>query len=200
MYSDSGQYLPKQFQSNSVDTPENIISSQLDTWEHCEVTWANNTTANPRWGQVTPTVIKTVVWNFNLVQGLVKTMVTVTGSFNWNVSLFNKSYGNIQNVIYFPSVPRVSSFQWMLKLYSLVMGGLGIILSLSWTCFHVYVLSVTSLPELRQHRSDIIIIFYFISSPLSVNICKNFGHSIIYPGIAEFAFYLKYCQITPSLY
>ena len=29
--SDSGQYLPKQFQSNSVDTPENIISSQLDT-------------------------------------------------------------------------------------------------------------------------------------------------------------------------
>ena len=50
------------------------------------------------------------------------------------------------------SVPRVTSVQWMLKLYSVVMAGLGIILSLSWTCFHVYVLSVTQLPELRQQR------------------------------------------------
>ena len=49
-------------------------------------------------------------------------------------------------------VPRVTSVQWMLKLYSVVMAGLGIILSLSWTCFHVYVLSVTQLPELRQQR------------------------------------------------
>ena len=53
------------------------------------------------------------------------------------------------------SVPRVTSVQWMLKLYSVVMAGLGIILSLSWTCFHVYVLSVTQLPELRQQRSAI---------------------------------------------
>ena len=49
-------------------------------------------------------------------------------------------------------MPRVTSVQWMLKLYSVVMAGLGIILSLSWTCFHVYVLSVTQLPELRQQR------------------------------------------------
>ena len=52
-------------------------------------------------------------------------------------------------------MPRVTSVQWMLKLYSVVMAGLGIILSLSWTCFHVYVLSVTQLPELRQQRSAI---------------------------------------------
>ena len=49
-------------------------------------------------------------------------------------------------------MPRVSSVRWLLKLYSVVVAGLGLILSLSWTCFHLYVLSVTSLPELRQHR------------------------------------------------
>ena len=60
------------------------------------------------------------------------------------------------------SVPRVSSVRWLLKLYSVVLAGLGLILSLSWTCFHLYVLSVTSLPELRQHRCRIIQILSFI--------------------------------------
>ena len=42
--------------------------------------------------------------------------------------------------------------KWIVKLYSLVLGGLGVILSFTWICFHLYVLSVTSLAELRQHR------------------------------------------------
>lgn len=48
--------------------------------------------------------------------------------------------------------PSLSSLRWMVKLYSLVLGGLGVILSFTWICFHLYVLSVTSLPELRQQR------------------------------------------------
>ena len=50
------------------------------------------------------------------------------------------------------SCPRVASFKWCLKLYSMVMGGLGILLSFIWGCFHLYVLSQTSLDELRQQR------------------------------------------------
>ena len=50
------------------------------------------------------------------------------------------------------SVPRLSSMRWLLKLYGLVMSGLGIILSLAWSCFHIFVLSVTNLQELRQQR------------------------------------------------
>ena len=48
--------------------------------------------------------------------------------------------------------PGILSFQWCLKLYSLVLGGLGLLLSFIWVFFHVYVLSQTSLQELRQLR------------------------------------------------
>jgi len=48
--------------------------------------------------------------------------------------------------------PGLASLRWMVKLYSLVLGGLGVILSFTWVCFHLYVLSMTSLMELRQHR------------------------------------------------
>ena len=48
--------------------------------------------------------------------------------------------------------PSLSSLRWIVKLYSLVLGGLGFILAFSWICFHLYVLSVTSLQELRQQR------------------------------------------------
>ena len=66
--------------------------------------------------------------------------------------LFESLYIYTTNPGCWCSVPRVSSVRWLLKLYSVVVAGLGLILSLSWTCFHLYVLSVTSLPELRQHR------------------------------------------------
>ena len=49
--------------------------------------------------------------------------------------------------------PGLTSMKWIVKLYSLVLGGLGVILSFTWICFHLYVLGVTSLAELRQHRS-----------------------------------------------
>jgi len=85
-------------------------------------------------------------------------------------------------------LPRVSSFQWMLKLYSLVMGGLGIILSLSWTCFHVYVLSVTSLPELRQHRYlDISLGLVLLISMLSL----LYGSYALHPSLLVIFFTLS---------
>ena len=48
--------------------------------------------------------------------------------------------------------PRISSFHWCLKLYSLVLGGLGLILSFIWVCFQLYVLSQTTNYELRLQR------------------------------------------------
>jgi len=48
--------------------------------------------------------------------------------------------------------PRISSFRWCLKLYSLVLGGLGLILSFIWVCFQLYVLSQTTNYELRLQR------------------------------------------------
>ena len=48
--------------------------------------------------------------------------------------------------------PGLASLRWVVKLYSLVLGGLGLVLSFAWVCFHLYVLSMTSLVELRQHR------------------------------------------------
>ena len=58
--------------------------------------------------------------------------------------------------------PSLSSLRWIVKLYSLVLGGLGFILAFSWICFHLYVLSVTSLQELRQQR------WVFSISPLAL--------------------------------
>lgn len=50
--------------------------------------------------------------------------------------------------------PRISSFGWCLKLYSLVLGGLGLFLSFFWVCFQLYVLSQTNNYELRLQRWD----------------------------------------------
>jgi len=48
--------------------------------------------------------------------------------------------------------PRVSSFRWCLKLYSLVLAALGLLLSFIWICFQLYVLSQTTIYELRLQR------------------------------------------------
>ena len=50
------------------------------------------------------------------------------------------------------TVPGLANMRWLLKLYGLVMSGLGIILSLAWSGFHIFVLTVTNLQELRQQR------------------------------------------------
>ena len=44
--------------------------------------------------------------------------------------------------------------RWLLKLYGLVMSGLGIILSLAWSSFHIFALSVTNLQELLLHAKN----------------------------------------------
>ena len=49
-------------------------------------------------------------------------------------------------------LPRLQSFRWCLKLYSLVLGGLGLILAFTWVCFQLYVLSHTTNYELRLQR------------------------------------------------
>jgi len=48
--------------------------------------------------------------------------------------------------------PRISSFRWCLKLYCLVLAGLGLFLSGVWVIFQLYVLSQTTNQELRQQR------------------------------------------------
>ena len=48
--------------------------------------------------------------------------------------------------------PRISSFGWCLRLYSLVLGGRGLLLSSIWVCFQLYVLSQTTNTELRLQR------------------------------------------------
>ena len=51
--------------------------------------------------------------------------------------------------------PRISSIKWCLKLYSLVLGGLGLLLSFVWVCFHLYVLSqTTTSAEVAQVMSE----------------------------------------------
>jgi len=49
-------------------------------------------------------------------------------------------------------IPRISSFRWLLKLYCLVLGGLGVLLCLVWEIFQLYVLAHTTNAELRQQR------------------------------------------------
>jgi len=48
--------------------------------------------------------------------------------------------------------PRISSFRWCLKLYCLVLAGLGLFLAGIWVIFQIYVLSQTTNQELRQQR------------------------------------------------
>ena len=48
--------------------------------------------------------------------------------------------------------PRISSIKWCLQLYTLVLSGLGLILSVVWISFHLYVVSQTTTYELRVAR------------------------------------------------
>lgn len=48
--------------------------------------------------------------------------------------------------------PSLLSLSWCLKLYSLVLGGLGLAISALWVCFQLYVLSQTTRQELRILR------------------------------------------------
>ena len=57
--------------------------------------------------------------------------------------------------------PGLTSLRWVVRLYSLVLGGLGVILSFAWVSFHLYVLSMTSLVELRQHRSALVCVMEY---------------------------------------
>ena len=45
-----------------------------------------------------------------------------------------------------------SSLRWCLKLYCLVLAGLGLFLTGVWVIFQLYVLSQTTNQELRQQR------------------------------------------------
>ncbi|XP_023334546.1 uncharacterized protein LOC111706027 [Eurytemora carolleeae] len=72
--------------------------------------------------------------------------------------------------------PSITSFRWCLKLYSLVLGGLGTFLSFIWVCFHLYVLSQTEIHDLRMMRYlDIGLGLMMFSSMIS----------LIYAGYAE---------------
>merc|ERR1712223_2117093 len=69
--------------------------------------------------------------------------------------------------------PRVSSFRWCLKLYSLVLAALGLLLSFIWICFQLYVLSQTTIYELRLQRYldiflGLLLLLSFITGSLAV--------------------------------
>lgn len=73
--------------------------------------------------------------------------------------------------------PRISSIKWCLKLYSLVLGGLGLLLSFVWVCFHLYVLSQTTTQELRLLRYlDIFLGLLLFLSMLSL-LYGGYSHS-----------------------
>lgn len=48
--------------------------------------------------------------------------------------------------------PSLSSARWCYKLYSIVFASLGLLLTFIWVCFHLYVLSQTTIVELRLLR------------------------------------------------
>jgi len=73
--------------------------------------------------------------------------------------------------------PRLSSIRWCLKLYSLVLGGLGLLLSFVWVCFHLYVLSQTTTQELRLLRYfDIFLGLFLFLSMISL-LYGGYSHS-----------------------
>ena len=57
-------------------------------------------------------------------------------------SLILRHYASSQQPVY-PQVrlPSLSSCRWCLKLYSLVVGGMGILFTFLWIIIHIYVLS-----------------------------------------------------------
>ena len=48
--------------------------------------------------------------------------------------------------------PKLSSLSWCLKVYTIVLGGLGICVTTTWIAGHVYVLTHTQEAELRLQR------------------------------------------------
>ena len=50
------------------------------------------------------------------------------------------------------SCPRLSSYSWCLKLYAMVMGGVGVLFSVLWVVGHGYVLGQTEESSLRMQR------------------------------------------------
>ena len=50
------------------------------------------------------------------------------------------------------SCPSLSSCWWCLKLYTMVMGGMGVVLTSLWVVGHTYVLTQTEDKDLRIHR------------------------------------------------
>jgi len=69
------------------------------------------------------------------------------------VSEHSDTCGNSHNgVIINVRCPTLSSARWCYKLYSIVLAGLGLILSFLWVCFHLYALSQTTTAELRLQR------------------------------------------------
>ena len=57
-----------------------------------------------------------------------------------------------ENVTILLSCPHLSSYLWVLKLYSTVCGGCGTILSFLWLVGHLYVLIQTQDSELKTQR------------------------------------------------
>jgi len=65
--------------------------------------------------------------------------------------------------------PTINSLRWCLKLYCLVFGGLGTILSSLWVVFHLYVLGETDSTDLRLQRYlDICLGVVMLASTLSL--------------------------------
>ena len=63
--------------------------------------------------------------------------------------------GDTDSLVIKLKCPGISLFKWCLKLYSLDLGGLGLLISFIWVCFHLYVLSQTSLQETQATQVNI---------------------------------------------
>ena len=96
--------------------------------------------------------------------------------------------------------PGILSFKWCLKLYSLVLGGLGLLLSFIWVFFHVYVLSQTSLQELRQLRSVILAELVIIKKDSFY--CQSEKFNVLKKAKLEFKRYLgvNICEAVSPQY
>ena len=64
----------------------------------------------------------------------------------------NQSLPPSDGVTILLSCPRLSSWSWCLKLYAMVVGGVGAILSILWVVGHGYVPAQTGESSLRMQR------------------------------------------------
>lgn len=62
------------------------------------------------------------------------------------------SSGHSSGLVINVRCPSLSSARWCYRLYSILLAGLGLLLSFLWVCFHLYVLSQTTIVELRLLR------------------------------------------------